>query len=197
MKRIFLITASILYAALSLWANERTVIVSKQRMMLYVVDNASSDTLFSAPVGCGINYGNKLRRGDHKTPEGTFTIISTENARSWSHDFNDGAGKRKHAYGDWFFRLRVSVSPHIGIHGTCFPETIGTRSSDGCIRLRNDDLNRLRPFIKVGMKCRIEPDEPGKVSKCKPALPAMKSNSVKKWSYKKHKRYRHKKRNRR
>lgn len=56
------------------------------------------------------------------------------------YDFNDEYGVRDNAYGDWFFRLKVPLYKRIGIHGTCFPESIRTRCSERCIRLKNEDL---------------------------------------------------------
>lgn len=106
----------------------------------------------------GKNYGNKTKAGDKKTPEGTFTICSIENSSCWKHDFKDGKGLRKGAYGPYFFRLKVPKFNSIGIHGTCLPESIGTRSSEGCIRLNNSDLQKLKAFVFVGMKCIIKND---------------------------------------
>ena len=124
-------------------------------LMLYVINSTNNDTIFYAPIGCGANLGNKQRAGDHKTPEGNFRI---EDASKWLHDFHDGAGLRKEAYGRWFFRIRMPKWNSIGIHGTCFPESIGTRCSEGCVRMRNEDLEILKKYVKINMVCIIEPD---------------------------------------
>lgn len=133
------------------------IVVSKKDFMLYVM-GGKGDTLCAMPCGIGTNKGNKVRRGDRRTPEGTFTISMIQRASTWTHDFHDGAGRRKGAYGPWFFRLRVPRFYGIGIHGTCFPNSIGTRCSEGCIRLRNDDIVKLRRYVRKGMRCRIERD---------------------------------------
>lgn len=134
-----------------------SIVISKRALILYVVSQ-SGDTLFSAPVTAGSNYGDKQRRGDRRTPEGTFTVCQIQNSSTWTHDFKDGYGVRKGAYGPYFFRLKTPRFSGIGIHGTCFPEQIGARRSEGCIRLNNADLERLRPYVYVGMKCVIEKD---------------------------------------
>ena len=85
-------------------------------------------------------------------------VCQIQDSRAWVHDFHDGAGARAGAYGNWFIRLKVPGASGIGIHGTCFPESIGTRSTEGCIRLRNEDLNKLVKYVKVGMECVIEKD---------------------------------------
>ena len=39
----------------------------------------------------------------------------------------------------------------IGIHGTHKPESIGTRDTEGCIRLKNEDIDDLRKKVNIGM----------------------------------------------
>lgn len=147
-----------------IWASsmnaQRYILIDKQHLHLYVIEQKDRicDTVFSTPIGCGKNKGQKQKKGDNKTPEGIFTISQINNSRQWTHDFKDGKGERKGAYGPYFFRLKVPGNNSIGIHGTCFPESIGTRCSEGCIRIDNKELIRLRSYIKVGMKCKILPD---------------------------------------
>lgn len=135
---------------------ERHIVIDKENYLLYVLENG--ETLMRVPVCLGKNRGQKQRKGDHKTPEGNFNIISIEDPTYWTYDFHDGRGKVMGTYGPYFFRLNTPQSRHIGIHGTSSPESMGTRGSDGCIRLRNEDLETLRQYIKIGMKVRINPD---------------------------------------
>jgi hypothetical protein len=137
---------------------QKHIVVSKKTLQLNVI-NEKNDTLFTCPVACGINFGNKTEIGDRKTPEGEFEITMMYDATSWKHDFGDGKGMRLGAYGPLFFRLNVPGFNDIGIHGTIFPESIGTRSSEGCVRLRNEDIKALYPHCCKGMKVIIEPDE--------------------------------------
>ena len=44
----------------------------------------------------------------------------------------------------------------IGIHGTHDPASIGTCASEGCIRLQNENLKKLKDYAKVGMQVKIE-----------------------------------------
>lgn len=135
---------------------ERRIVVDKPTLKLYVIDGP--DTLFKAPVSVGVNFGNKTRRGDHKTPEGTFKVSMIQDSHKWSHDFHDGKGVQKGAYGPWFFRLATPKWTSIGIHGTCYPESIGTRASEGCVRMLNEDILKLREYVVKGMKVTITPD---------------------------------------
>lgn len=137
-------------------AERSYIVVSKKKCILYVIN--SQDTIVAFQCGVAKNFGNKTRKSDYRTPEGTFRIVSIEKASDWTHDFEDGYGERKGAYGLWFIRLQVPKFKGIGIHGTCFPESIGTRSSEGCIRLNNEDLSKLMTHVFVGMQVVIEPD---------------------------------------
>ena len=157
MKKILIILSLLLALPYALQAGNR-IIVSKKQLQLYVV-NEKNDTLFQCPVACGKNLGNKTRIGDSKTPEGIFKIIKMYDATSWKHDFKDGNGMRLGAYGPLFFRLNVPGFTDIGLHGTIFPESIGTRSSEGCVRMRNEDVKALYRYCYIGMPVTIEPDD--------------------------------------
>lgn len=131
--------------------------VSKKECFLYVVTERG-DTLCKMPCAVGRHLGQKTKKGDMKTPEGVFTISKIQNSKTWTHDFKDGAGERAGAYGPWFIRLNVPRFTGIGIHGTCFPESIGTHCTEGCVRLNNEDLLKLVKLIKVGDIVKIEKD---------------------------------------
>ena len=92
---------TLLFVFMSLICNsilgQRYIFVSKTELKLSVVEN--SDTIFQCPIAVGKNYGNKSKIGDMKTPEGIFSIGSIENSTKWKHDFKDGKGVRKGAYG--------------------------------------------------------------------------------------------------
>ncbi len=132
------------------------LVISKETMTLTVFD-ADSAAIARYPVAVGINPGNKRRSGDMKTPEGRFTIENIQDASWWTHDFGDGKGVIEGAYGSHFIRLSTPPHKGIGIHGTHAPESIGTRASEGCIRLRNDHLLELVPLVRKGLPVVILP----------------------------------------
>lgn len=134
-------------------AKAERVVVSKQAMCLKLYD--SDDRLICRfPVAIGRNYGNKQEEGDMRTPEGEFRIEQIQPATHWVHD--KGEGLIEGYYGDWFVRLSTP-HPGIGIHGTNDPSSIGGRTTEGCVRLTNSDLDSLRPMLRVGMVVAIEP----------------------------------------
>lgn len=136
---------------------ENRIVVSKKEMTLTVY-NDSDSILLKTKISCGKNFGNKTRRGDNKTPEGTFKINMIQPSSQWTWDFKDGKGKIKGAYGPYFLRLKTPITTMIGIHGTCYPELIGTRTSSGCVRIHNDEMLKLVKLVKVGTRVTIEKD---------------------------------------
>jgi hypothetical protein len=45
---------------------------------------------------------------------------------------------------------RLELGDGYGIHGTDHPETIGQSVSHGCVRMRNEDIEKLYPMVPVG-----------------------------------------------
>ncbi|MCF0182234.1 MAG: L,D-transpeptidase [Muribaculaceae bacterium] len=138
------------------------IVISKKDTRLYVYGTAKGDTLLLAkyPVCLSKNKGQKERRGDMKTPSSPagkpFSISQIQDASSWKHDFKDGRGNIK-AYGNWFMRLVTPGHSGIGIHGSTNNEaSVPGRASEGCIRLRDNDIIDLKTrYARKGMKVTI------------------------------------------
>ena len=130
----------------SLKKNNKTdiILVSKQDMKLRMI-NCNDTVTLTLPMATGKNPGNKTRSGDKKTPEGIFTVYAIHDASEWDYDFHDGRGRIKGTYGKYFVRFKEHY--HIGIHGTHLPETLGMRATEGCVRLHNDNIERIVPMI--------------------------------------------------
>ena len=45
---------------------------------------------------------------------------------------------------------RLELGDGYGIHGTDHPETIGQSVSHGCVRMRNEDIEKLYPMVPIG-----------------------------------------------
>ena len=138
-------------------------------MKLTVYEASKKDTVMVARFDCclGKNFGDKQKRGDMKTPEcslhNPFKIRSIENSSWWTHDFGDGRGSIR-AYGKWFMRLSSAFSG-IGIHGSTNNESsVPGRQSEGCIRLRDEDIETLKvDYAFVGMKVIVKGEDEGKL----------------------------------
>lgn len=154
-------------------------VISKQEFRLYVYEKVGNDTVLVAhyPVCYAKRTGQKTKSGDMSTPEtdmqGPFRISQIAAASSWTHDFKDGRGAIK-AYGDWFMRLDLSKGTglnasvrsnrSIGIHGSSGNrESVPGNDSEGCIRLRDEDLRHLKStYAQVGTKVVVKPYTQGK-----------------------------------
>ena len=142
------------------------ILISKPEYRLYVCEVVDGDTLkrMHYPVCVGKNKGQKQKKGDMKTPECTaenpFSITEIVDASKWTHDFGDGRGSIL-SYGHWFMRLKTAGHSGIGIHVRTINESsVPGRGSEGCIRLRDDDLIQLKEnYAFVGMRVVILADE--------------------------------------
>lgn len=142
------------------------ILISKPEYRLYVCEVMDGDTVKRVhyPVCVGKAKGQKQKKGDMRTPECTadnpFVITEIKDASQWYHDFGDGRGSIL-SYGNWFMRLKTPGFSGIGIHGSTNNESsVPGRGSEGCIRLRNDDLDDLKAkYAFVGMKVVILADE--------------------------------------
>ena len=144
------------------------IVISKLEQKLYVCEAIENDTVRIAeyPVCLGKNMGPKQKKGDMKTPECTweqpFSITQIQDASTWVHDFGDGRGAIL-SYGHWFMRLLTPGFSGIGIHGSTNNEdSVPGRASEGCIRLRDDDLLLLKEqYAYKNMKVIIKGEEEG------------------------------------
>ena len=114
----------------------------------WVFTVVSAMFILKFPIACGMNFGQKMKAGDNRTPEGIFKVVSKEPAAHWTYDF--GKGPVEGAYGPLFIRLSTPGFKGIGIHGTHDPATVPGRETHGCIRLKNDDLVKLSKFVDKG-----------------------------------------------
>ena len=136
-----------------------SILIKKSEFRLYLL--ADGDVVNSWPIALGKNAGQKRVSGDMKTPNGSFPIDEVLDSSYWTHDFHDGKGEIEGAYGPYFISLDTSALSGgawdgIGIHGTHDPASIGTRASEGCIRMHNSDLLALKKQISVGTQVTIE-----------------------------------------
>lgn len=155
------------------------IYISKVDMTLTLLD-AQGREVVTYPMACGRNKGHKQKKGDMRTPEGKFSLQQIQDASKWTHDFGDGKGVIKGAYGPCFMRLKTGFSG-IGIHGTHDPKSIGTRATEGCIRLENKNAEALSKQVTLGMTVIIGPEAGVASLKDKPerAIAAKETTSAK------------------
>ncbi|MCF6154224.1 MAG: LysM peptidoglycan-binding domain-containing protein [Candidatus Brocadia sp.] len=94
-----------------------------------------------------------------KTPVGTFEVKNKMKEPVWYSP--DGGvfpyGHKENILGTrWIgFKDKPNLSGY-GIHGTTQPETIGTASSNGCIRMINGDVEELYDFVTANTEIIIQ-----------------------------------------
>lgn len=116
----------------------------------------SGDTIVrSYPVGVG--------KPNFPTPEGHFRVIRKVPNPGWENPFQ-AAGKNRIKPGRnnplgtrWIGFLRNSIG-EFGIHGTNAPETVGTFSSHGCVRMLIQDAEELYDSISQGTPLEVNYD---------------------------------------
>ena len=149
-------------------ADKTFIVISKKNLQLSVyADLGNGDTTLVAryPVCLSRKKGQKEGSGDMKTPESEpgepFHIKQIQDASDWKHDFGDGRGEIL-SYGHWFMRLETPFNG-IGIHGSTNNEDkMPGRDSEGCIRLRDSDLDHLHDnYAHVGMPVIIKAEGQG------------------------------------
>jgi hypothetical protein len=99
------------------------------------------------------------RQGNETRP-GTYTIGNKQENPMWSP-----AGREPVPFGDpqnplgtrWLAWNLEGRGTSLGFHGTNDPTSVGQRISDGCIRMRNEDVEQLFEILPVGAEVRVEP----------------------------------------
>lgn len=121
----------------------QTLAVTKHPPVLYFIRR--NQVMARFPVATGIA---------DCTPVGAFRVVFKDCNR------RNSAGRviERHLMpelGDYWLGLDANhpfTGVQYGIHGTNEPGTIGTQSSRGCVRLRNEDLTLLYPRVNLGTR---------------------------------------------
>src|SRR3989338_1613844 len=131
---------------------KHVLVVDTSRATLFVYENVNGEpryvTDFYIPIG---KLGTeKVSEGDKRTPIGVY-FIKADLPKSKLADMY-GSGAYPLSYPNEWDRKNKRTGSGIWLHGT----PSGTysrppRASDGCVVLANDDLERLAPYLQVGI----------------------------------------------
>ena len=144
---------------------ENVVLLNLAEMRLYYRPHGMNK-VYIYPIGIG--------KEDWSTPVGTLKIIQKNVDPKWV--VPESIYKYRKSLGEEIprvqmpgpdnplgkYMLRLSKPTYL-IHGTNEPESVGRRSSGGCIHLYNEDIDVLFHMVSVGTKVRII-DNPYKVA---------------------------------
>ena len=125
--------------------------INKKQFRLFLYDGEKLFKVYKIGIG---------RQG--RTPSGTFKITTKQKEPVW---YNEGRtipyGDKENVLGTRWMALKPTGITDTnlrgyGIHGTWQPETIGTESSNGCIRMKNEEVNELFTILPYYTKVTIE-----------------------------------------
>ncbi len=140
------------------------IVIDKTKYALSVFD--SNGWLVTYPVVFGnSDLRDKLYAGDKKTPEGTFTIVDKKMHPKWDrfmmldYPTKDDYNKFTERKNEGIIPSGAKIGGGIGIHGTWPHEDFQVDRfrnwTDGCISMRNKDVEELYTIIPVGTKVLI------------------------------------------
>ena len=140
---------NVLYVIQGTWS----VFVSKSRYRLLLMNDGRLFKMY--PVGIG---------RQNRTPVGVFEVSSKVREPAWTPPGRHiPYGDPENVLGTRWLGIRPiegtdKALKGYGIHGTWQPETVGTAASQGCIRMRNEDVNELYDLVPKGTRVVIEDD---------------------------------------
>jgi len=118
------------------------------RLSLYVGGESGPRLVRSYPCSVGRVRGDKSRPGDQKTPSGIYWMEEFVPGRRLPPRY--GAGALVLNYPNFFDRLRRRGGDGIWIHGTAESDRIrNPRSTDGCVVIRDEDLQDLVSRVRI------------------------------------------------
>lgn len=122
------------------------LIVNKAVNQLAFINHSTIQEIF--PVGTG--------KSQELTPEGLFTV-KVKAVNPYYRKKNIPGGDPRNPLGTrWIgFDAKNTNGRIYGVHGTNQPYSVGKYISNGCVRLRNSDVERLYQQVPLGTKILI------------------------------------------
>lgn len=126
-------------AATEAWAEtgSRRLIISLADHKLALIEDGRVVKVFPVAVG----------KSSTPSPTGSFQIISRTVKPTWYHAGKVVPPGPANPVGTRWIGLSHKG---YGIHGTNAPRSIGKSASHGCIRMRNQDVEKLFELVQVG-----------------------------------------------
>jgi murein L,D-transpeptidase YafK len=140
------------------------IIVDKSDYELQVYDDEGWYATYPVVFG-STSLDDKMVEGDRKTPEGTFRILDKRPHTKWhkimmldypNKESWDKFNRRKE---QGIISRNAKIGGGIGIHGTWPHDNIVvddyTNWTQGCVSLRNEDIDEIFSFIVPGTRVTI------------------------------------------
>ena len=138
-------------------AADKVVVVKSERKM-YIYKNGEVIKTFSVSLGTNDHLGNKVKRGDKRTPVGTYTILNKRHHpikyRAMTISYPNAADRaRARKLGvDPGSMITIHGQPHWNADGHGDSYTLSRDWTDGCVALSNKDLDWFWGSIQPGTK---------------------------------------------
>jgi murein L,D-transpeptidase YafK len=128
------------------------LVVDTSRSTLFVYENVDGEPRYVTDfyVTIGKLGTEKLSSGDQRTPIGVYFVRAELPKKSLADMYGDGAYPL--SYPNEWDRRNKRYGSGIWLHGT--PSSTYSRpprASNGCVVLANDDLEKLAPYLQVGV----------------------------------------------
>ena len=140
------------------------VIVDKSDYELQVYDDEGWYATYPVVFGSK-DLSDKMMAGDRRTPEGDFKIISKKPHEKWhkmlmlDYPTKDSWTRFKERKSQGLIPKGAQIGGGIAIHGTWPKDDIVvddfTNWTNGCIALKNEDLDELEAILPIGTKVTI------------------------------------------
>ena len=146
--------------ALSPEAGVDFVVIQKQQRILTLWNHGQLVKTYPIMALGGNPVGKKMYEGDERTPEGQYYIdekhVSDHFQKFMNISYPNDADK------EMAKKMHVSAGGHVGIHGdrggvSGFFQRFDKRWTDGCIALRNADIEDIYGRVAVGTPILIKP----------------------------------------
>ncbi len=149
MLKLMLASLTLILNLSSIWplgqlsSGDPLIIVNKQTNQLAFYKDGNK--LLEAPVATGASKD--------LTPEGLFTLIVKAKNPYYRKKEIPGGDPKNPLGTRWLgFDARGTDGRIYGIHGTNRPEAIGKYVTNGCVRMKNETVNRLYELVSIGTK---------------------------------------------
>lgn len=128
------------------------LVVDTSRSTLFVYQNVNGEPRYITDfyVTIGKLGTNKISEGDQRTPIGVYFIKSDISKNQLADMY--GSGAYPLSYPNEWDQKNNRTGNGIWLHGT--PSDTYSRpprASNGCVVLANDDLNKLAPYLQIGI----------------------------------------------
>lgn len=138
-------------------------------LVLNIYPGPWSILVVKSKFGLVVRHGDRLfkyyRVGigrQNRTPVGTFRVNSKVKEPAWTPPGRPSVpfGNPENVLGTRWLGLQPiektdATLKGFGIHGTWQPDSIGTAASEGCVRMRNDEVSELFDLVPIGTRVDI------------------------------------------